>query len=196
MSFLGGTPSPFGLSNRPVPVADQPSSFDLASQQYPILKKLGIQFKSSIGQGKSGNLLEFWKPGEPGDKSSPRPGDIPLKSPGVEVFSDKVRPIDILGDVVSHHLMETDPKIKKTYDVFEKSLTPRQESVLQHQYEYAQQNQDEKRPFDEWRKETGLPAMFRGYAFQQWPDEFNQKVYTPEQIKLFDTMMQYLQGQK
>jgi hypothetical protein len=39
---------------------------------------------------------------------------------------------------------------------------------------------------------TGLPAYFRGYAFKQWPDEFNERAYTPEQREMFDRMMNQL----
>jgi hypothetical protein len=172
------------------PVADQPNVFDSAVQQYPVLKELGLVYKRTPRD--DGGLLEFWPPGEPGGDYSTRPKEFPLNSPGVEVYSDKVRPIDILGDVVSHHLVETDPTIKRVYGAFEKSVTPEQEAMLRKQYDYARENQRETRPYEDWRERTGMPGFFRGHPFQQWPDEFNQQVYTPEQIKLLDAMMQRL----
>jgi hypothetical protein len=174
----------------PQPVADQTSVFDQAMQSYPALKDLGLVYKKNPRS--DGPLLEFWPAGEPGAPDNPRPKDIPLNKPGVEVYSDKVRPIDILGDVVSHHLIEADPKIKSVYGAFQKSITPEQESMLREQYDHARANEGEERSYDQWRERSGLPAFFRGHPFQQWPEDFNQRVYTPEQMKLLDAMMQHL----
>ncbi|MDE2105179.1 MAG: hypothetical protein KGL39_48575, partial [Patescibacteria group bacterium] len=135
---------------------------------------------------------EFWPPGETGSKSTPRPTSIPLNSPGITVYSDKVRPIDILGDTVSHYLVNTNPTYQKFYKDFADSVTPQQEKMLKDQYNWAIVHEGEKRPYAEWRKVSGLPAYFRGYAFKQWPDEFNQKNYTPGQRKLLDQMIQDL----
>lgn len=172
-------------------VSDQPSVFDQAVSQYPILSRSGLAYTKSPGG--NGNLLEFWPPNEQGSPSYQRPAELPIDKPGVQVFSDQVRPIDILGDAVSHHLVNTDPTLKKVYSAFENSITPDQEKILQQQYQYAQQNEGETRDFSTWKDMTGLPAMFRGYPFQQWPQEFNQKVYTPKQMQLLDKMMEYLQ---
>jgi hypothetical protein len=172
--------------------AEQPTLLDQAHQQYPVLKDLGLQYKKSPTDP-NGNMLEFWPPGEPGSPDRPRPPEFDIKKPGVEVYSDKVRPIDILGDVVSHHLTEKDPTISKVYSAFEQSITPQQEQMLAQQYEHAKKNEGEKRPFEEWKDKTGIPAFFRGHPFQQWPAEFNQQVYTPQQMQLLDRMMNYLQ---
>ena len=37
-----------------------------------------------------------------------------------------------------------------------------------------------------------MPGLFRGYAFEQWPKEFNDRVYTPEQKQMLDEMVQHL----
>jgi hypothetical protein len=174
---------------KPAPVAP-PNAFEQALQQYPALQKLGLGYTATPST--SGNMLEFWQPGESGDPTQPRPQGIPLGQPGVEIYSDKVRPIDVLGDVVSHYLVNTDPKIQSYFQTFSQSMTPQQQQILQSQYAHAQANEGETRPFDEWASQTGLPAYFRGYAFQQWPQDFVAKAYTPEQRYMFDEMMQYL----
>lgn len=198
MSFLNsplGLPSllqsPFGRQqgNALPPAAQQ------ALQQYPLLQKLGLQFKMNPNSDGS-NMLESWVPGEMGTKDRPRPGEFDPKKLGIEIFSDKTRPIDVLGDVVSHHLINEDPKISKTYEAFKSSITSKQEDILKDQYDYAKKNEGETRDYETWKDNTGLPAYFRGYAFQQWPQDFNQQAYTPQQMKLFDAMMQYLQGSK
>ena len=153
-----------------------PNVFEQAVSQWPVLKSIGAVSKFSPGQGDQ-NMLEFWPPGEGGSPDSPRPSDV-------------------LGDVVSHFLVKQDPVIAATYEQFTKSLGPEQQTILQEQYKYAIANEGEKRPFQEWLQSTGLPAYFRGYAFQQWPAEFNEKAYTPEQRQMFDQMMQYLQTGK
>jgi hypothetical protein len=95
-----------------------------------------------------------------------------------------------MGDVASHHLRYTDPVVKRAYDQFEQSLTPEQNARLKEQYQYAKKNEGETRPFDQWREHSGLPGYFRGYAFQQWDQP--EQLYTPEQLKSFDAMMNYL----
>lgn len=182
--MLGGL---FSGQSPVVQVADQ-SPFDRAVQQYPILNRFDI--RGTPGKA-GGNVLEFWRPGEPGDEKTPRPSEIPIDTPGVE-YSPKARPIDILGDVVSHHLVETDPTIKKIYSAFQSSITPQQDQMLLGQYDWAKKNQGEQRDFESWKESSGLPALFRGHPFQQWPAEFNQKAYTPKQIQLLDRMMEYL----
>lgn len=164
--------------------------FDAAKRQYPILQKSDIAYKSTPREGP--NKLEFWPAGEPGSPESPRPKDFPLNKSGVEIYSKDVRPIDVLGDVVSHQLIKTDPKVSDTYKKFEASLTPEQNARLADQYEHAKTNGGETRSFEKWRETSGLPAYFRGYAFKQWPDEFNKVAYTPAQTKMLDGMMSYL----
>jgi hypothetical protein len=163
-----------------------------ARKQYPILNDVPLAYKESPGAG-NGRMLESWPPGEPGDEKYPRPKEFPIDQLGVENFSDKTRPIDILGDVVSHHLLKTDPTVQGIYSAFERSVTPSQEGLLKEQFKYAQQNLGEERDFDTWKEISGLPALFRGHPFQQWPNDFNERVYTPQQRQLLDKMMSYLQ---
>lgn len=182
-----------------MPVADQQTAdhplITQTLQQYPVLRNLGLKFKMSPGAGGS-NMLESWPAGETGTKDKPRPKEFDNKKLGIEIYSDKTRPIDILGDVVSHHLVNEDPVIKKVYDTFQKSMTPQQQEILKEQYIHAKANEGEKRPFEEWKASTGIPAYFRGYAFQQWSQQANQHLYTPQQRLMFDQMMLYLQGKK
>jgi hypothetical protein len=165
--------------------------WDNLMQQYPALANQDVSFKNSFGRGPG--YLEFWPPGETGDPQLQRPTDFPINKPGVEVFDPKTRPIDVLGDVVSHHMVNIDPNIKSTYNTFVSSLTPDQHQRLQEQYSYAQKNQGEQRPFDMWKQSSGMPAYFRGYAFDQWPHP--EEMYTPQQRGMFDSMMSYLRGQ-
>jgi hypothetical protein len=169
--------------------------YEQAVQQYPVLKDFGY---TQSPPDNTGRQLEFWGPGDMGwdwgGQHYDRPSTLPPDKPGLEVLSNKARPIDLLGDAVSHHLVKTDPTLKNYYDTFKGSITPKQQDILQQQYQYDVTNSNEQRPFADWLDATGHPAMFRGYAFQQWPDEFNQQVYTPEQRKMFDEMMGHLKG--
>lgn len=164
-----------------------------ANSEYPILKQLGIPYTIDKGPA-DGSYLEFWPPDEEGDPTYPRPKTLPVGKPGIQVLRNDTRPIDVLGDVVSHYLVNTDPTIKGYYQQFQQSLTPQQRQNLVGQYKYAEKNEGEKRPFPEWEQTSGLPAYFRGYAFQQWPNA--KAMYTPEQLQMFDTMIKYLRGQK
>jgi len=165
---------------------------DQAKQQYPILKDLGLNFKYNPQMGGQSGMLEFWPGDEQGTPKTPRPKEFPIGSLGVEVFDKKTRPIDILGDVVSHHLVNSDPTVKDYYNQFKQSLTPDQKTRLQSQYQWAQKNYGETRPYQQWEEHSGMPAYFRGYPFQQWDDAAS--AYTPEQLLMLDEMMKYLKG--
>ena len=159
-----------------------------AQQQYPILSSLGLQFKMNPQPNRG--FLEFWPGDEVGTPEYPRPQEFKPGIPGLEIYDTNTRPIDILGDVTSHHLINTDPTIKNYYSAFEKSLTPQQQSNLTQQYLYAKQHHNETRPYPQWYQMSGLPAYFRGDAFNQW--DRPEQMYTPQQMQQFDQMMQYL----
>lgn len=179
-------PGPVGLLS----VSDDgpPDVFEQAKEQFAVLRGLDIDFKRS--PGRSGEILEFWPADEPGSPDRPRPADFPLDRVGIEVFDDNTRPIDVMGDVASHHLIETDPRVRSVYQRFRGSLTDNQRQRLRAQYQHSVQNFGERRSFEEWREMNGLPAYFRGYAFQQWDNP--EDLYTQGQIEMFDDMMQYL----
>lgn len=155
-----------------------------AQLRYPVLGKTGVRYSKNYQSDKG--FLEFWQKDEVGTKERPRPKDFPIGTIGVEILDPKTRPIDILGDVVSHHLVKTDPNLKEYYTQFKSSLTDKQKDMLQQQYVHAQQSEGEQRPYKDWRETSGLPAMFRGYAFEQWDKP--EEIYTPEQLRMFDKM--------
>lgn len=162
--------------------------FAQAQAEYPVLQRLALGYKYNPGGGPG--FLEFWPGDEAGTPEYPRPKEFSLGTPGVEVFNPKTRPIDIMGDIASHYLKDTDPIVKQHYQQFEQSLQPWQRERIQEQYAHAQSNEGEQRPFAQWYEHSGLPAYFRGYAFQQW--ERPEEMYTPEQMRRFDQMNQYL----
>ena len=170
----------------------QPSVFDQAVQSYPIIGKSGVQGVINPKEGQ--NMLEYYAPGEAGSADAPRPKGLQLDKPGIEIYSNKTTPLDVLGDVTSHYLIHNDPVVKNVYSNLAASITPHQMEILKGQYDYAMKNEGEKRPFEQWLQMSGLPAFLRGYAFKQWPDEFNEKVYTPQQKQMLDGMMKYLSG--
>lgn len=164
-----------------------------ARRMFPVLRNMDLGYVENIGR--SDNFLEAWPPGEQGSPDFPRPPELDINKYGLEVYKPDTRPIDILGDVVSHFMMKNDPRIKDTYAQFVGSMTPKQKEHLQEQYRYDVEHEGEQRSFADWSEASGLPAWFRGYAFQQWPKEFTDQAYTPEQRALFDNMMNYLRGQ-
>lgn len=171
--------------------SQQPNLLEQARQQYPMLRDVDIGYTETPKE--NSGYLEFWPKGETGGQNA-RPNTLPIDKPGLEVYDKATRPIDILGDIVSHQLVHTDDKLKNYYAQFEKSLTPEQHGFLQEQYQHAQEKQGESRPFADWAKSSGLPAFFRGYVFEQWPKEDANKYYTPEQLKMFDEMSGYLKS--
>ena len=135
-----------------------------------------------------GRALEFWPPNEPGAPNMPRPQSLPMGQPGIENFSG--RPQDVVGDYVSHWGVNNDKQLSNYYSRFKNSLNIDQQQRLVDQYGYSKQNFGEKRPYPKWEQDSGMPAYFRGYAFDQWDNP--DKLYTPDQTSMFDAMVKYL----
>lgn len=168
-------------------MADTPKNLlQQAQDEYAALRGLDLGYTETPRDDKG--YLEFWPPGESGAPDAPRPQTLAPDKPGLEVYRKDTRPIDIMGDVASHYLKDTDPVVKGHYDRFQKSLSPEQQSILQGQYERS----GDKRPYADWAAQSGVPAYFRGYPFQQWPQDETAKYYRPEQTQDLDKMMQYL----
>lgn len=157
-----------------------------AADDYPRLKdSIGkFAFKQSDPASPDDRRgLEFYPQGEEYsfDKSKP----------AIEVFNGKdVKSKDIAGDIVSHYLAQgNDPVVTQAYNNFRDNLTDDQQHRLNFQYQSAKKD-GEDRPYYQWLQASGLPAAFRGYAFQQWDD--GDMVYTDAQKKSFDNLNQYL----
>ena len=179
-------------------MADKETLLDRAKAEYPAIKNLDIDYVETPKE--NAGYLEYWPPDEPGTDEYQRPKELRKGKAGLQVFRADTRPIDVLGDIVSHGMVNDDKTIKKHYADFVDSLTPDQEQRLKEQYEHATKNEGEKRPFKDWKEHTGLPGYFRGYAFQQWAksreDPVAAELYTPAQMDRFDSMMKYLRGEK
>ena len=92
-------------------------------------------------------------------------------------------------------MAQKDPVIKKYYESFKGSMTDSQKELLQAQYMYSTKYEGETRPLcANGRNRPACRPIFRGYAFNQWPKDFNDKTYTPQQRYHFDQMMGYLRG--
>lgn len=170
-----------------------PEVWEQAQHDYPRLRSLPVDYLRTPRAG--AEKLEAWPPGEIGTPARPRPRQFAGDRYGVEVYSQHVRPIDILGDVVSHFMVNTDPTIKDIYNRFGRSLTSQQRDRLRSQWQWSQHHEHERRPFDQWLTAAGLPAYFRGHAFQQWPEQQTRGWYTSEQLQMFDQMMEYLRSE-
>jgi hypothetical protein len=194
---------PIALSVPPMGgVADstaRPNLLQQAQAQYPVLKKYDYGYTENFRP--NAGYLEHWDPGDAGvaptsatDLNALRPTSLPLDKPGLEIRDPTTRPIDILGDIASHHLRVVDPVVKAAYDRLQNSMTPQQQAILQDQYQYAQKNEGETGTFDDWKERAGMPGFFRGYTFQQWPKEFTDQAYTPQQRSDLDALMGYFKG--
>jgi hypothetical protein len=169
-----------------------------ARAQYPVLKNQDYGYVENFRPGAGG--LEHWEPGDKGTDEAasdgqfnvPRPNGLPLDKPGLEIRDPTTQPMGVLADIVSHGMRKTDPVVKAAYEKLQASMTPHQLDILKDQYEYSKENEGEKGSFDDWKERSGMPAFFRGYTFQQWPKEFNDKAYTPEQRADLDGLMSYL----
>lgn len=154
-----------------------PSLVEQLYAAYPKLKSHPVNIRE--GKTTDNRLMEFYQP----EGSSP---------PTIEIFSPKTTPADWAGELVSHYLVNKDPYLSAMYKRFDATLTNEQQKRLQEQYQYAQKNSGEKRSYKIWSEITGKPAYFRGYLFNQWPREMAPKLYTSDQIQMFDAINGYL----
>ena len=162
-----------------------------AKRQYPYLQDKDFDYVENLTDDKKAGYLEFWEPGDEGppDGSVKRPEGIGIDRMGIEVRNPDTRPIDILGDYVSHEAIYSDPKIKDIYDRYTSTLTDKQ---LQTKYEYEKKNYGEDRPFEQWAERSGKPGMFRGYTFDQFSEDEIKEAYTDKQLKILDEAKKYL----
>jgi len=177
------------------------NKFQALKEIYPYLDKKELVLIENLKP--NSGYLEYYSPDEPGSKEHPRPKELPMGKVGIEIRSEETRPIDVLGDFVSHYSIYNDPMIIDNYKKFRRSLTDRQIEHLSNQYQdYAQGyyidesgnkvdlGYTEKRGFPTWLEMSGLPGLYRGYLFKQYEDA--EKYYTPEQINLFNEVKPYL----
>jgi len=155
--------------------------------EYPYMKDKEIDILYNPKPGEQ-RYLEFYPPDEPGAPDMPRPSGLPMGRVGIEVFRPDVRPIDILGDYVSHYGVEADPKLQQYYQQFGQSLEP---EMMRRRYQFHQKQLGEQRPYEQWYEKSGLPEMFRGYTFNQWGDRA-EEMYTPQQLQILNEVRKYL----
>jgi len=158
-----------------------------ARAQYPYMKDADIGF--SFNPSQDNRKLEYWPQGEVGSESMPRPQAFPLNRDYLQVLKEDVRPIDILGDYVSHGAVKKDSVLKGMYDKFS-SLVP--DEKMRERYDYHVKNNGESRPYDVWKEIAGLPELFRGYTFDQWTPEQSANLYTEDQLNILDEVRSYL----
>jgi hypothetical protein len=164
-----------------------PDFLSQAQQEYPYLKNKEIDILYNP-KPQEQRYLEFYPPDEPGAPDMPRPKELPMGRVGMEVFRSDVRPIDILGDYVSHYGVQSDPELQKYYGQFGESTDP---EMMQRRYQFHKEQFGETRPYDVWYKQTGLPELFRGYTFNQFGENAAQ-LYSPQQLMILDRVKQYL----
>jgi len=177
---------------------------ETAQKEYPYLSNKSIAYKYT--PSKDFRQLEFYH-GE----------DLPdwAKSAGkqtaIETFNPSARPIDILGDYVSHYAVKQDPQLMSLYQQFSQNV-PKQtyqkrlNETIQNLQESIKNTNDpeQKKMLTEelqsmktnpkgWWDRVGLPEYFRGYPFKQWGTDDEAKImYTPQQLKILDKVRSYL----
>jgi hypothetical protein len=188
------SPSPVAAALGKYNLADASDPMSAAAMEYPAIKNLGVQSVTTPMPGDK-RMLEFWPPQEPGDAEYPRPKELALDKPGVQIISPDTKPSDIAADIVSHYMVNTDPNMKAMYQQFADTFkSPEVQARLQQDYEWSKQNEGEKRPFDQWASITRIPDYLRGYMFKQWPEKSYSQMYTKDQLGLLDQMGTYIKG--
>jgi len=173
---------------------NDPQFLEQARKEFPRLKNIDMGYKFTPKEDRG--FIEFFPADEPGSPEFPRPKELPMGKPGIEVYSAKTRPIDVAGDIASHYMIYNDPRMIDFYSQFRQSITPEQQQRMQQQYEFYQKNYGETRPYDQWYEMTGLPGYFRGYPFQQYDPEVIEQAYNQNQRLLLDQMLNYLRSEE
>lgn len=109
-------------------------------------------------------------------------------NPTIQQFDATATTEDFMGETL-HILPRLDPQVGAMRQQFIDSMTPQQHQKLQEQYDYAQKNFGEQRPYEAWKGMSGLDSWFRGNITGQFPAD----IYTPDQAKIFDRLRGYLQ---
>lgn len=161
----------------------------------PQLAQTPIVFQKPNEQMAGGAMLESWPIGEEGG-AIPRPAGLPMDRGGIQMgmLRAPTSVNDALADFASHignnpNEPAYDPKLASIYSRFAQSLNP---AFLKSRYEDAKANRGEKRPFEVFSTASDIPALFRGYTFNQWPDEFNNKAFSPKQKSIMDEARTHL----
>jgi hypothetical protein len=155
-------------------------------KQYPYLVGKPVDFLYTPNPN-ADVYLETYGRTETGPPNAPRPKELPMGRYGIQVFKPTTRPIDILGDYVSHAGVTDDPVLAKLYADF-KSVTP--DAVMKERYK-EHQSFGEKRPYSKWLEMTGYPELFRGYTFDQFGPN-SASMYSPEQLRVLNQVKQYV----
>ena len=95
--------------------------YAVAKKMYPILRDYPYKIVHTPDED-SPFFLEHFSPGETGSLEMPRPKNISINEYGLQIFKD-VRPEDIAGDIISHHLVNEDEYLSEEYQKF-KNSTP------------------------------------------------------------------------
>ena len=95
-------------------------SYAVAKEMYPILDSYKYKIVNTPDKD-SPYYLEHFEPGEVGSPTRPRPKEIAIDEYGLQIFKD-VRPEDIAGDVISHHLVNEDKYLSNKYKKFKESI--------------------------------------------------------------------------
>ena len=90
------------------------NKYDTAKKMYPILKNYPYNIVETLDEN-SPYYLEHFPPEEVGSLENPRPKNLPIGEYGLQIFKD-VKPEDIAGDIISHHIINKDKYLSKKYE--------------------------------------------------------------------------------
>lgn len=114
----------------------------------------------------------------------------------IELYGSKNKPADLAGEIVSHFLAKqpqgsgpgVDPALSKLYQQFVKTITPQQMAWMRR--DYQSEGGVKSRPFAQYERTSGQPALFRGSLFGQL--DSGDVTYTKAQHRLFSEVKDLL----
>ena len=115
-------------------------------------KDVDIVYNPDRAEKSYGGSLEYWEPGDGGAKKFPRPKNIGIDKDGIEIYSDRVNPTDLAGDVLSH----SDRVADRFTSRLAKTINAGQNEELRRQYYRNEQGPLTGRPL-----ENATDAVYR-----------------------------------
>lgn len=151
------------------------------SKKYPRVNTQG--WDVGYGNSNDGRQLEYYPPNE---AMNPHKG-----RPSIEIFNKGLQgdalQNAIFGDML-HHQPTIDPQFAALKQQFQSSFNPQQTEINKARYQQAIQS-GETGSFDDWMNRSQVDAYIRGYLAPDAADEWRkQGAYTPEQMKILDSM--------
>lgn len=163
-----------------------------AQKMFPFINQYDPHIKVTPRQG--AGYAETFGPNEEGAGDFRRPQEFPMKATGIEVYKpEQFAPADYAAEY-----LHVDPRAHETRAALQKTFTPRQIAIMQHEPDYTDSI---KYGLTQERAMNNMTdGVMRGYVTQgvpnhQWPQEaIDDFGFNDQQRQMLDSLRNYMRG--